>query len=311
MKSLFKISILVTVLIVLGSVYVAKTAVCQIPISYRLGSIDERFSIINEEAKQAISRAEEVWEKPLEKELFVYDENSNFTINFVFDERQEFTEAEYGFREKLNFAESVNESIRAQYQELSDEYENLKVAYDTKAKNYESQLANYNQKVATYNAEGGAPPEEFEKLSAERNELDKQQLEIQTLGRNLNKLVDEINRVGQQGNLLVQQYNRGVGEYNETFGESRQFTQGDYQGGNINIYTFKDIAELELVLAHEFGHALGIGHVEGRKSIMYYLIGEQPADLSLSGYDIETFSQVCTDKNSWDIMVDKVTGLFN
>ena len=87
MKSLFKISILVTVLIVLGSVYVAKTAVCQIPISYRLGSIDERFSIINEEAKQAISRAEEVWEKPLEKELFVYDENSNFTINFVFDER--------------------------------------------------------------------------------------------------------------------------------------------------------------------------------------------------------------------------------
>ena len=81
--------------------------------------------------------------------------------------------------------------------------------------------------------------------------------------------------------------------FNNQFGGTREFTQGDYQGDHINVYQFRDRAELILVLAHELGHALQLDHVENPASIMYYLMGEQPPESRLSAEDLEAFAQTC------------------
>jgi hypothetical protein len=239
-------------------------------------------------------RAEAVWEGPLGQDLFTYDPDSTFPVNFVYDDRQAQTEAEYGFRERLDAAEEVNETIRAQYEAMQAQYEALARAYEERVVAYEARLAAYNETVRAYNQDGGAPPEVFATLDAERQALDREQRDLTTEADELNAFVDDLNRVGEQGNLLVEKYNRGVGEYNETFGVSRAFTQGDYRGTEINIYSFTSIDELVLVLAHELGHALGIDHVDGRASIMYSMIGEQPANLALSESDIKAALAVCT-----------------
>ena len=55
----------------------------------------------------------------------------------------------------------------------------------------------------------------------------------------------------------------------------RQFDQGDYDWTRINVYQFNGFDDLRLILAHEMGHALEIGHLENSKSNMYYLMDEQ------------------------------------
>ena len=74
------------------------------------------------------------------------------------------------------------------------------------------------------------------------------------------------------------------------------YDKGDYdrRSGELNIYQYDNTADLRLVLAHEFGHALGMGHVNDDQAIMsdilYQDAGTQP---SLSSQDLAEFARVC------------------
>lgn len=286
-------SLLVVVLFAGGFFYYTAMAVCPTPLTYRVGDIDERFDLSFDEAKLAVAGAENVWEDATGKNLFSYDDEADFTVNFVFDERQALLNAEDDFKERLDVAEGVNENIAAQYEELVEQYETLKKQYESEVESYESRLNDYNQEVKGYNEAGGAPKDEYDRLEREKDQLDDEQEELNRTAGQLNGLIDQINELGEEGNRIIDSYNRGVDVYNNTFGDTREFTQGDYQGDRINIYTFEDETELELVLTHELGHALHLGHVAGEQSVMYYLIGEQPTELDLTAYDLEEFNRVC------------------
>lgn len=295
MRGGFIITLIVVLLFSGGYFYYIAEAVCPAPLAYRLGELDKRFQLSEDEAKLAIAEAESVWEDATGSNLFTYDDTADFTINFVFDDRQAFTDAEEDFKERLDQTENINESIAAEYEELIAEYEALKSQYEADASTYESRLATYNEEVEEFNQGGGAPPAEYQRLENEKDVLDDTQTKLGRTARTLNQLVDKINRVGDEGNQVIETYNRNVSVYNRTFGEPREFTQGDYQGDYINIYTFNSEAELKLVLAHELGHALHLGHVEGEESLMYYLIGGQIEPLELSEEDSEAFAKVCGD----------------
>lgn len=293
-----------------GYIYYVAVAQCPVPLAYHVGHIDEQFNITHENAKLAALRAESVWEDATGQNLFSYDEDSNFTINFVFDDRQAFSDAENEYKERLDETASVNETISEQYENLVTQYNTLQLMYADEAEAYERALAAYNTKVQQYNDQGGAPPKAYAELEKEKDELDAEQESLNQLANKLNTVVKEINEVGSEGNRLIETYNRGVDVYNKTFGESREFTQGEYQGNVINVYTFVDIPELELVLAHEFGHALHLKHVAGEASIMYYMIGGQPASLDLSAYDLNEFARVCGEHSLWDRIEGGIQSLF-
>jgi len=48
---------------------------CQEPLTYRIGRIDERFSLTRSEFSMAVRRAAVIWEKPFSHELFRDPEN--------------------------------------------------------------------------------------------------------------------------------------------------------------------------------------------------------------------------------------------
>ena len=300
MRKGFAVLLTVSILFGGGYFYYIAQAVCKIPITYTLGTIDERFDLTAEEARLALADAESAWEDATGKNLFSYEEDGDLVINFTYDQRQEFVEAENELKDKLDATENISEAIGETYATLVEQYSNLEITYKDRVEAYERKLNRYNQEVEEYNSQGGAPAEVYAQLELQKEELSDELRQLRVLEDKLNKLVEEINSVGEKGNSIINTYNKGVNVYNKTFGESHEFTQGDYRHNEISIYTFEDPTELKLVLIHEFGHALSLDHVENERSVMHYLIGAQPSTLELTEEDLDEFDRVCGEKNLWE-----------
>ncbi len=293
MRSAFAIALIATLLFSGGYLYYTALAICPVPVEYRIGQFDDQFDLSREEARVVLSEAEAVWEDSTGRNLFSYNESADFTVNFIFDERQAYADAERDFRDRLDQSAGLNDEIRQRYERLITEFEAMDDRYEAARAEYEAARDAYNKRVADIQAREAMTLELFDELERERLALNDQAGEVNAIAAELQELTDQINEVGALGNRLVESYNRNVSLYNDTFHGSEAFTQGDYQGDRINIYKFSDNRELRTVLAHELGHALSLGHVEGEQSIMYYLMGGQPANLTLSSYDLEEFIAVC------------------
>lgn len=283
-----------------GYWYYTASAVCDVPIAYRLGTIDPRFEINIDQVRTALSSAESLWEDATGRNLFTYDEENGLPVNFIYDERQQVTDVEHELRNELDEKGGVSDSIRDEYTKLLDQYETLKKGYNSRVTQYENKLRDYNEEVATWNEKGGAPKDVYELLAEKQRALSSEQQELNKISYQLNQMVQKINQIGAQGNKIVSDYNEIVETYNERFSEAREFTQGDYQGDAITIYQFDTTDELVVVLAHEFGHALSLGHVENEESIMYHFMEAQTPEKGISEEDLEAFVHMCgTEDRTW------------
>lgn len=282
-----------------GFIYLQAQSICPVPIAYHLGVLDPEFELTVDEARTAISTAESLWEDATGLNLFTHDPQSTFTVNFIFDERQANTNAMEDFESVLNEAAKRNQAAIAEYEALLAQYEALDAAFQSARTAYERSLRAYNAEVDYWNEQGGAPTETFAALNAQQRELDREGATLEDRQRELNQVVDELNQAQRQVNQVVSNYNQNVGVFNDRFSEPHEFTQGDYQGQNINIYQFATEEQLQLVLAHELGHALGIGHVPGETSIMYEQMGEQSLSDGLTEHDLAAFVEVCGDGSFW------------
>ncbi len=273
--------------------------VCKVPVRYRIGEVDSRFGTSEEEVKRIAEQAEAIWESEPSTELFVYDAEAKLPINLVFDERQENAELEAELREDLQAKEGMSESVGAQYEKLINEFRTLKKQYESRVVTYESSLKDYNSEVADWNSKGGAPEPVLNTLRESETSLKEEQTALEKLADKLNTIVNELNRIGARGNTLIGDYNTIVDEYNERFSEGHEFTQGDYKREAINIYQFDSEDELTIVLAHEFGHALALDHVENERSIMYRTMGAQEREEGITPEDKAELERVCDEVSSF------------
>lgn len=267
---------------------------CREPIKYSVGRFDDKFGITEEEFLAVIKEAEAVWEKEIDTELFVYDPESQFTINLIFDERQEYTFKSQEFLDQI-------EEISEKYNAFEDEYNELKEIHGQRQREYtekltlfEERVGAFNEEVDYWNEQGGAPKDEHEKLQQEEQVLNNMEVELEEERGELNQVEEELNTLAAQGNHLASEYNENIRTYKDRFGEKRTFDQGDYRGGEINVYHFHSTDDLRLTLAHELGHALGLDHVVNPTSVMHHLIGEQDLGLlHLTTEDINELNTAC------------------
>jgi hypothetical protein len=159
-------------------------------------------------------------------------------------------------------------------------------------------MAALNQEIDEWNDKGGAPPEVYKAL-----------LERQS---NLKQEADALNEEARALNQTTQDYNLQVGELNQkvsTFNKVLEYKpeEGVYlrdkEGERIVIFFYSSENDLIHTLSHEFGHALGMKHLEDENAIMFHSVN---ATVEPTEADLAELAGVCEKKNIFSVFADKV-----
>lgn len=275
---------------------------CRTALAYAVGEFDERFGISTKDFRQVLSEAERPWEEALGRDLFRYDEAALFPVNLIFDERQERTIESQKLEQQFSVVQSKQEGIREKYDRLSALLGSARREYDAALSAFEVRLKRYNMKVVEWNEGDRSDEDELESLEREKEAIEREQGPLEAQRKKVNGLVAEINSFAKEEEKIVERYNAELEEFTEEYGTGAAFDQGVYEGTSINVYQFDDRDHLRMVLVHEFGHALGIGHVDNPKSIMYPMMGAQDvADLKLSAEDTAALTSTCS-VTAWQLL---------
>jgi vacuolar-type H+-ATPase subunit I/STV1 len=256
---------------------------CSSPISYSLGTFDPKFNITQSEFLAAVDQAINVWEKPTGKDLFKYDPNGKLKINLIYDYRQEATDKLQNLGFQIDNTQASYDQLKSRYNQMHADYETLKRELESNIASYNTRKAAYEAEVNKWNKQGGAPKNEVQKLNAERDALSAQASRINRDQATLNNLANEINAVVDVLNRMAHSLNLNVSNYNN-IGESRgdEFEEGAYvESGRtkqIDIYEFDSEERLVRVLAHEFGHALGLEHIDTNENAIMYRLNKGGTD---------------------------------
>lgn len=279
-----------------GNKFLNKYQPCQKPITYSIATLDEKFGLSKEEFLNDIAEAEKIWESSSGRQLFQYSDSGDLKINLIYDSRQKATD----FLKEIGL---VIKDDQATFEALNNRYDELLLAYNKQKAKLEALLESHNATKNTYdkdvdrsNKQGGASKAQFEILEQRRIALNNQVALINKESEALNVLVDSVNSTATLLNKLINTLNLKIDNYNIVgTSNGQQFNEGEYISdgriATINIYQFNNKTELISVLAHEFGHALGMEHVDNRQAIMYYL--NESGGEKLTEDDLNELSRVC------------------
>lgn len=245
---------------------------CRSPLYLHLDTLSEDFKLSRLEASLALQEAADMWNEAVGENMLRVQHGKGIPVRFIYDHRQQMLEAQSD--ELTDYRAEVSALI----EELDDAAEALESPQsrrDPQAHN--NAVQRYNENVQVY--------------------LDKQQ--------DFNAKVAEFN--SRQERLRAARV-----EAQQEFSEQGLDGQsGDYRGGwtirngkpvsplneSISVYKFGSQQTLEAILAHEIGHAIGMGHVAGHSSIMSPTRNEGPGynhePARLSTLDIDAVQRVC------------------
>ncbi len=250
---------------------------------YKVGSVDKRFGLDIDEVVDYSKASADIWNKNYGRDLFVYDDSGELTINMVFDERQRASNTINKLDSDVNDEKGKLEAmIKDHHKDVAD---------------FKQRLAEHNATVESWNNRGGAPEEEFKKLTATQSQLEAE-------ARSLNEQAKQLNVATEDYNLQVGNLNEAIANFNDDLVEKPE--EGLYIGeeNRIEIYFNNNRDELIHTIAHELGHARGLDHNNNSKSVMYPF---STKIVSLSGDDLNDLIETCKKRSPLEVVRNRLS----
>ena len=275
---------------------------CGQPIQYKIGKIDQRFGVDSGRVMAAAARAADLWNAAANAKELEYGTTASVTVELVYDSRQGLMQRYDDNAAIIRREEDRAEQIEEEAANLLSQMEAANAAQKAAQDDFGIRRDNYNARVDRLNDIGGGTRGQVRALDELRLQLDRQSSELQKKADELNNLNIKRNRLVEEHNALVDRINDMVASANRKFG--KDIVAGLYiKSGNratIEIFAFTDENDLVSTLAHEFGHALGLGHSGDPASIMGELrkndgnmAGSSPSRVHLSPGDVDALTAIC------------------
>jgi hypothetical protein len=255
---------------------------------YQIAEVDPRFGMSKEQAIQLSKEAIQIWHDGTQKQLFVYDDKAKLKIKLIYDARQENYNAFKKTQQELDQEHSSNQRISGNLDVSKSSLEQMQQSLRQEQIQLRAEADYLNQQRMSWSRIENEQGENRQRIEAQYQALKEKAQQLQRNIAYYNQMNAQYNQQVGQHNSSIERYNWNVMQAKNRF-PPREFHKGVFMGDQIQIYQFDTEDDLRLTLAHELGHALGLGHHADPEALMYPVLGEQdlqhfklkPADQSL------------------------------
>lgn len=261
---------------------------CDSPVKYKIGSIDSKFHLSQDELVADLDQASQIWNRAEGKKLLQFNpQTAQLEVEMIYDDRQ-------ALKIQINQIEGNLKQTNSFLQPSIAEYDKL-------AADFKQRLQDLNHQIEEINKRGGATQDEYNQIKIEQNDL-------KVLADKLNQMAKDLNKSTNLYNQEVSQLDKTVDTFNQALDLRPE--EGLYKPAKnkIEIYFYVTRNELIHTLAHELGHALGLNHNTNQKSIMYPKSTQQVA---LSQDDLNDLTIICQKKSLIYIYSQKLKIILN
>jgi hypothetical protein len=279
------------------AVYAAPAA-CSRPISYRIGEIDPQFGLSRTSLRSIAGAAAGIWERGTGSKRFVESKTGIIEIRLKYSQRQDLVEARALLEEQARVVTQSVDSFNSGQSRLNAKIQ----AFNKDMKKFQQESDALNLDVMRYNNAGKHRPEYAKHLKRQDAFLREWYGRLKKERKQIQSSLAKSNVDRGDVTLQIDGFNQDTSTINQLIARMPDYEKlGEYRASGdtrvITLYVYRDMKQLTALLAHEFGHALGIDHVVVPAALMYPRETEDNTGIQmLHAEDLRAYRGICGGK---------------